>query len=135
MDVVEIRSEIDALPERVWALLGDFGGVASWNPYVASADVSGDGVGMTRVIHASGGGIVTEVLELHEPKQWRLRYSVELESGARSTADVAVEASARGAVVVWKSLRENVLPDEQKAVIRATLQSRIDALADALKGQ
>lgn len=135
MNAIEVRGEIIAPPHAVWSFLGDFGGVASWNPFVERAEIVGDGVGMTRTITANGGARIVERLETVEPDDHHLRYSVTLESGAQSTADVRLEAGANGGtLVVWQSIREHQLSREQEDVIAATLRSRIDALAEAVAG-
>lgn len=133
MNVVEVRGEIDSPPSIVWALLGDFGGVTSWNPFVQSAEISGEGPGMTRTITAHGGACILERLESIEPRERHLRYSVQLESGTQSSADIRLEEGTSGrTIVVWQSIRENELPQEQKDTIAATLRSRIDALAQTI---
>lgn len=37
---IETRIEIDAPPQRVWSILTDFAGMASWNPFITS--ISGE---------------------------------------------------------------------------------------------
>jgi mxaD protein len=129
----EVRGEIAVPPSAAWALLGDFGGVASWNPFVESAEISGVGVGMTRVITARGGARIVETLERLDAEARRLRYSVQLETGAQSTADIRLDLSDAGeTVVVWQSIREAELSQEEEDAVAATLRSRIDALAQAV---
>lgn len=136
MNTIEVRGEINSPPSVVWALLGDFGGVASWNPFVQSAEISGDGPGMTRTITAHGGTRILECLETIEPHERHLRYSVQLESGAQSAGDIRLEEGTSGrTIVVWRSIRENEPPQEQKDTIAATLRSRIDALAQTIAAQ
>jgi uncharacterized protein YndB with AHSA1/START domain len=38
--VRELRSEIDAPPERVWQVLTDFGAFPEWNPFIRSIEAS-----------------------------------------------------------------------------------------------
>jgi carbon monoxide dehydrogenase subunit G len=132
VNTIELRSEISAPASEVWALLGDFGAVASWNPFVERAQIEGDGVGMTRTITAAGGGRIVERLELRDADERRIRYSVQLESGAQSIADIQLEADGDRTTVVWQSIRDGEPTDEQRNSIGATLRSRIEALADAL---
>jgi hypothetical protein len=107
--------------------------VESWNPFVESAQISGAGVGMTRTITARGGARIVERLESLDADERRLRYSVQLETGTQSTADIRLEADdAGGTVVVWQSIREAELSDEHQQTVAATLRSRIDALAQAV---
>jgi mxaD protein len=130
---VEVRSQVAASPSAVWALLGDFGGVASWNPFVESAEISGDGVGMTRTITARGGARILERLEIRDDDERRIRYSVQLETGAQSAADIRLETDeAGGTVVVWQSIRDTALSQEEEQAVTATLRSRIEAVAQAV---
>ncbi|WP_173922467.1 SRPBCC family protein [Agromyces sp. Marseille-P2726] len=133
MNTIEVRGEVAAPASEVWSLLGDFGGVASWNPFVENARIDGDGIGMTRTVTAAGGARVIERLDVHDDDARHIRYTVELESGARSIADIRLEAGRDDTTaVVWQSIREGALTDEQQNSIIATLRSRIDALAEAL---
>lgn len=133
MATVQVRGEIAAPPSAVWAVLGDFGGVASWNPFVESAEISGAGVGMTRTITARGGARVVERLEIRDDAERRVRYSVQLENGAQSTADIRLEADeAGGTVVVWQSIRDTALSQEAEQSVTETLRSRIEAVAQAV---
>jgi mxaD protein len=134
MESIEVRSELPTPPARVWSVLGDFAGVASWNPFVDRAEVAGEGIGMTRTIVAKGGARIVETLEAVDQVDHRIRYAVHLESGARSVADVRLEAAADGGtVVVWQSIRDTMPDPGQRDVIEAALRSRIDALARAVE--
>lgn len=133
MNTIEVRGEIAAPPAAVWAKLGDFGGVATWNPFVERADIDGEGPGMTRTITARGGARIVERLERRDADERHVRYTVRLESGAQSVADIRVEDAGAGTtVVVWQSIRAEAPGAEQQATIEDTLRSRIGALAEAL---
>ena len=133
MNIIEVRAKIAATPSTVWAFLGDFGGVAAWNPFVVSAEISGEGVGMTRAITAAGGARIVERLESIAAGERHLRYSVLLESGVISTADIRLDQDDAGeTVIVWQSIRESDLTPDQQDAIASTLRSRIDALAQAV---
>lgn len=133
MNVIELRRNIPSSPEAVWARLGDFGGVAGWNPFVNSVDVVGSGVGMTRTITATDGALILERLEVHDDAERHIRYGVELASGAQSVADIRLlEASGGTTEIVWQSIRDIEVPQAQRDVITATLDSRIQALTEAV---
>jgi hypothetical protein len=129
---IEVRGRIPTDLTTVWSILSDFGSVQSWNPFVASAEIIGDGVGMTRAITATNGARVVERLEVLDHANRQIRYAVELESGARSLADIRLEEDSEGTTeVVWQSIRDSPLTEEQQDAIAATLLSRIDALSNA----
>ena len=60
MTTLELQTEISADPADVWALAGDFGGLATWHPWVPDCRLSDDG--STRTI-GSGPLEAIEVLE------------------------------------------------------------------------
>jgi hypothetical protein len=133
VDTIEVKAQIAAAPSAVWSLLGDFGGVAAWNPFVESADINGVGVGMTRTITATGGARIVERLESLSAEDRHLRYSVQLQTGATSTADIRLEEGEGGStVIVWQSIRDAQPSDAQTVTIVTTLRSRIRALEQAL---
>lgn len=136
MNTIEVRGEIAAPASAVWALLGDFSGVAAWNPFVERAEIRGDGIGMTRTITARGGARIVESLEALDADEHHIRYSVQTDAGARSTADIRLEGGVPSAtVVVWQSIREGEPGQEQREAIVTTLRSRIDALAQAVAAE
>lgn len=83
---IEETIAIAAPPERVWALVGPFGGIAGWHPLVARAEATGgDGPGAERVLtlragEAVPGGEIAEGLDDHEPAQRRYGYRLAREN-------------------------------------------------------
>lgn len=75
MSQIRIEEEIAAPAERVWELLGAFGGLEKWAPGVTSCVVEGDGVGATRRV-AAGGMTIVERLESRDPAARRFSYSI-----------------------------------------------------------
>jgi hypothetical protein len=58
---VRDRIELGAAPDKVWALVGDFGG--SWHPLIADIKLIGDGIGQLRVIQTTDGKQIIERLD------------------------------------------------------------------------
>ena len=86
-----------------------------------------------RAITAAGGARIVERLESIAAGERHLRYSVLLESGVISTADIRLDQDDAGeTVIVWQSIRESDLTPDQQDAIASTLRSRIDALAQAV---
>lgn len=55
---------IQAPPEAVWKVVGDFGAIARWHPDVAKAEASGGNVeGTTRTVTLKAGGTLSEGLD------------------------------------------------------------------------
>ncbi len=66
--------ETDA--SRIWPLLADFKTLATLVPEVASCEVDGEGVGLTRTLAFDDGKVVYEVLIVNHPELYRLSYAM-----------------------------------------------------------
>lgn len=98
--------EIDASPDEVWALVGDFGGLADWMPGVDSCVLEGD----VRTVHTMGMEI-HERLVSHDQDSRTTAYSIiqgpmPLE---HHLSTISVEPAGEGSKLVWSY---EVRPDE-----------------------
>lgn len=67
--------EVAAAPAAVWALVGDFGALAQWNPRLASSAADqGNTVGSTRTLRLAQGGTLSEELDEHLPAEMSMSY-------------------------------------------------------------
>lgn len=74
---MKISETVAAPAAKVWALLGDFGGLAKWcGPALQSCTVEGSGVGAVRTIGLPGGKSIRERLEGLDSSGRTLRYSI-----------------------------------------------------------
>lgn len=66
---------INAAPEKVWALVKDFGGIHNWHPAVASTELQGD---TTRVLTltSEGSPTITEQLIKADDATMMLSYKI-----------------------------------------------------------
>lgn len=136
MSTIEVRGHVTASADAVWNLIGDFAGVARWNPFVAAAHIDGDGTGMTRVIEASSGTRIIERLVQRDADARRIRYAVEVAPGAVSFADIRlIDDGDGGTDIVWLSERDAEPTQNQQRTISETLVSRIEALGHALAAE
>jgi hypothetical protein len=77
MSEVKVSERVAAPAAKVWALLGDFGGVAKWGGgMLESCRVEGSGVGAVRTIGLSGGGSIQERCEGYDEAGRALTYSI-----------------------------------------------------------
>ena len=62
MDKATVTETIDvnASPDKAWALVGDFGGLVGWFPAVTKSTVEGSGVGALRHLTMPDGNQLTE---------------------------------------------------------------------------
>lgn len=105
MHTVSVRRTIGASASDVWAVLDDFGGVAKYNPRVASSSIVDGpqtGTGATRACSFTDGGRVEERIVEYDPGE---RYVVEfVDLGdvplKRNVVEVAVEPTAESEATV-----------------------------------
>lgn len=76
MTSVSERIQISAPAEEVWPTVRDFGAIDEYVPPIASAELSGDGVGATRTLTLEDGAQVTERLDAIDEEARTLRYSI-----------------------------------------------------------
>jgi hypothetical protein len=55
------RIDLNAAPDKVWALIGDFD--ASWHPLIAKVKLIGEGIGQLRVVETIDGKEIIERLD------------------------------------------------------------------------
>jgi mxaD protein len=117
--------DIDTPPDEVWAVVGDFGGVASWMPGVESCHVDGD----DRFIKMMGIEVV-EGLRRRDVSARVIEYGIV--GGVpvgNHLAAITVEPSGEGSHVTWEV---EVEPDEMTDMFRDVYQQSLQALKDHL---
>ncbi|HVH06019.1 MAG TPA: SRPBCC family protein [Myxococcota bacterium] len=76
MASVKVTDRIEASADRVWDLVGDFGGIQRFSAGIESVSVAGEGVGAVRTITLPGGMSLHERLEARDPATRTLQYSI-----------------------------------------------------------
>lgn len=105
---VEEKIEIAAPPEKVWAIVKDFGNIGDWNPALAkSVGTGGNDNGATRVITLKSGGELLEGLDYYSDKEMTYLYRLSKEKVdvfpvSSYTAELTVKPGADGgSLVTW----------------------------------
>lgn len=122
------KIEIDATPEAVWAVAGEFGGLDTWMAGVESCEVDGD----VRTVSTMGMNI-TERLIARDPDARSITYSV-FGEGAPVTsheATIRVAEADGGSEVTWEVTVE---PVEAEAMFRDIYQGALEALRIHVEG-
>jgi hypothetical protein len=119
--------EIDASPDAVWAVAGDFGGIG-WMPGIESVTVDGD----DRTISASGMTIVERLVRRDDDAR-TISYSivdgpVPIES---HEATIAVLAAGDGSRVSYSVTTE---PDDPAAFMKDVYAGALKALKTKIEG-
>ena len=73
---VEESITINAAPEKVWAVVKDFGGLAAWHPAVEKSEATGNEKGATRKLTLVGGGTIDEKLKKVDEEKMTVMYQI-----------------------------------------------------------
>jgi fatty-acyl-CoA synthase len=76
MASMSTTGRIDASPDKVWAVVSDFGGIDTYLPPVARSEGSGSGVGMERQCTFHDGAQISETLLAMDHDERSLKYDV-----------------------------------------------------------
>jgi carbon monoxide dehydrogenase subunit G len=93
--------EIAAPPDKVWAIVKDFGGAHRWVPGVAATALNGT----TRVLKLDAGGQVVEELETIDDANMSLRFRMKDPGPVpvnNFSAQISVSSSGSGSLVRWR---------------------------------
>lgn len=119
MSEVKVSERVAAPAAKVWAVLGDFGGVTKWGgSMLESCRVEGAGVGAVRTIGLAGGGSIQERCEGYDAPGRALTYSIVGQSpipirNYLSTCRV-IETGANECRVDWEGRFEPAgIPEDQ----------------------
>ena len=66
---------VDAAPDKVWAVISDFGAIHEWHPAIKTSEMDGDS---TRVVtlDAEGDPTITEELKTSDDEKMMLKYKI-----------------------------------------------------------
>jgi mxaD protein len=119
--------DIDGSPDAVWALAGDFGGIADWMPGMESCRVEGD----NRILDTMG-MTITETLIAKDDAARSITYAIVDGVPVEShEATVTVSASGDGSHVTWVV---DAAPDEMADLMLAVYQQSLEALKARVEG-
>ena len=109
--------ELGAAPERVWELIGSFGG--SWHPLIANIKLIGSGIGQLRLIETIDGKQIVERLDAIDDPGRSYRYTnIGGLPVSNYTGTLQVTAKGTGSSVEWRS---QFLPNGQGTLIVKTI--------------
>lgn len=121
--------KIEASPDEVWSVVGDFGGISKWLGSIEASSVDGD----TRVCAIAGGGQLVEKILERDDENRRYSYTITespfpLES---HTAWMSVERDGDGSKVTWVM---EVSPDELARGMEPIAEGGLMALKGYIEG-
>ena len=125
--------DLDAAPDRVWTLIGQFD--PSWHPLVANVRMIGSGIGQLRIIETIDGKQIVERLEAADNSHRSYSYS-NISGLPVSSYIGALEVNPRGSgsSVTWRS---QFLPNDQpdivvKAIVTTLFKTGLASLKSRL---
>jgi hypothetical protein len=128
--VVE-RVDLKTEANKVWALIGQFGGLY-WHPLVADIKLMGTGAGALRVIETIDGKQVIERLEATDDLSRSYRYSsVSGLPVSNYTGSLAVKPDGAGSSVEWRA--QYLANGQGDLVVRTIISTLFKAGLDSLK--
>ncbi len=130
LQTVQDSVDLSAPPEKVWAVIGQFGGM--WHPLIARIKLIGEGVGQLREIELVDGKEIIERLEAVDDSQRLYRYTNISGMGVVDyTGTMDVKPKGTGSSVEW---RVQFLADNQPTlVVRTILSTLMKTGFEALK--
>jgi hypothetical protein len=129
---VATRIDLAASPDRVWAVIGDFG--AEWHPLIASIRLTGAGIGQLRTIETIDAKRIDERQDATEPPQRLYRHT--LISGvpaASYTGTLEVKPEGSGSSVEWRV--QYVADGQPDLVVKTMVETLQRAGLDGLKAR
>ena len=94
--------ELGAAPDKVWELIGQFGG--SWHPLIANIRMTGTGVGQLRTIETIDGKQIIERLDAIDNAAGSYRYTnIGGIPASNYTGMLEVKPKGAGSSVEWRS--------------------------------
>jgi mxaD protein len=113
--------DVSAPPDKVWALVGDFGGIGTWMPGIDACRVEGE----DRIIETMG-MTITERLVSIDDRGRKLTYCITAGAPVEShQAVVTVTPNGSGSHVTW--VVEST-PDEMAELMAGVYQQALEAL-------
>ncbi len=138
MQDIEIRAEIPATPDRVFALLEDHAGYARWSGVKESVlrhpgDPPPNGLGAIRVMRSAGLAIQEEITAYQPPS--RLAYALTAGLPVREyTGEIALGARGAGTELRW-TVRLRPLVPGTGWLLRAATERTLRGVVEALRRQ
>ena len=125
--------EVNAAPDKVWELIGQFG-VVYWHPLIAEIRLTGTGPGQLRTIETIDGKQIIERLDAVDNSGHFYRYAnIAGLPVANYTGMLSVKPNGAGSSVEWSA---QFLPNGQATIIVKTIVSTLfKAGLDSLKSR
>ncbi len=113
--------EIDASPDKVWAILQDFCSIDDWHSGINACQADSADIGAIREIELANGEKIKEKLFKRDADKLRLQYAMQLEKGrvveglpiATHGSTISVSDNGGKSTVEWKGAFYRSFPGQQ----------------------
>jgi hypothetical protein len=136
MAKAEANVELPVSADRVWALIGGFGSLPDWLPYIPQSELS-EGGRVRSLSNPAGEAIVERLMAFdHETRSYS--YAIVQApfpvTNYRSTLCVKRSGDGKGSLVEWSGefTPNGVSGEEASALFRGIYENGLKALAEAL---
>lgn len=129
LQVVAESVDLAASPDKVWAVIGPFGG--AWHPLIAKVQLTGTGIGQLRTIETIEGKQIVERLEAMDNAKRLYRYTnISGIPASRYTGELAVKPKASGCTVEWRA--QFLANDQATFIVRLIVSTLFKVGLDSL---
>ncbi|HEX3566027.1 MAG TPA: SRPBCC family protein [Acidimicrobiales bacterium] len=119
--------DIKKSPDEVWAVIGDFGGIADWMPGIESCRLEGE----SRILAMTGMEITERLVSTSDDAHTQTYSIVDGVPVEFHSATITVSADGDGSKVTWDV---EARPDDMAGVMQGIYQQTLDALKAKLEG-
>jgi mxaD protein len=119
--------DIKKSPGEVWAVIGDFGGLADWMPGIESCRLEGE----DRILAMSGMDITERLVSTSDEARTQTYSIIDGVPVEFHQATITVSADGDGSKVTWDV---EARPDEMAGVMQGIYQQTLDVLKAKLEG-
>jgi mxaD protein len=119
--------DIKKSPDEVWAVIGDFGGIADWMPGIESCRVEGE----NRILAMTGMEITERLVSTSDDAHTQTYSIVDGVPVESHSATITVSADGDGSKVTWDV---EARPDDMAGVMQGIYQQTLEALKAKLEG-
>jgi hypothetical protein len=129
LQVVAESVDLAAPPDKVWALIGQFGG--EWHPLIAKVQLTGTDVGQVRTIETVDGKRIVERLDAMDNVGRFYRYSnISGIPASNYTGTLAVKGNGSGSIVEWRA--EFLANDQATFIVKLIVSTLFKVGLDSL---
>jgi hypothetical protein len=131
LDVTE-KIEVKAAPDKVWAAIGDFCGIASWHPAIAKCEPGEAGGVQNRTLTTKDGAVLKEDLKARDDQAMSYTYTI-VESPlpvADYVSTIKVTGSGDARIIEWSSTfnAKDAPDDKAREVITGIYRAGLESL-------